>query len=388
MRKSALMRIADYNLYQRLYFLDNIKVFLTILVIVHHVGQAYGPTGGFWEYQSSLGESISILGRFFGVNSAFFMGFFFLISGYFITLSYDKSNGEHFLQKRFVRLGIPLMFVFFIMKPLQMYFHHSLYSGNAPITLFRYYTDIWFGFYGMPEGFIVTDVFPAMNFGHAWFIEHLLLYSIIYWCLRKILKNPLIKQEDKPFSALNMIIIALIIAVLSVIVRIWYPIDDWRGVLGFFQVEVAHWPQYLTLFIVGIIAYRKNWLTALKTRTGYIALAIGIVMAAAVYIGAPVWDIWPFYESFFAIALICGLITLFREKYNLTTPLLKTLSRSSYAAYIFHFPIVLSVQYLLDRVVIGGAVGKFITVSIISVVVTYLVSILIIRVKPLRKIFT
>ncbi|MBC2578846.1 hypothetical protein [Clostridium sp. DJ247] len=39
----------------RIYFLDNLKVFLTFLVIIHHIGQAYGPTGGFWQYKSSLG---------------------------------------------------------------------------------------------------------------------------------------------------------------------------------------------------------------------------------------------------------------------------------------------------------------------------------------------
>ncbi len=30
----------------RFYFLDNLRVALIILVIAHHVGQAYGPTGG------------------------------------------------------------------------------------------------------------------------------------------------------------------------------------------------------------------------------------------------------------------------------------------------------------------------------------------------------
>jgi glucan biosynthesis protein C len=30
----------------RLYYLDNLRVSLTALVIAHHVGQAYGPTGG------------------------------------------------------------------------------------------------------------------------------------------------------------------------------------------------------------------------------------------------------------------------------------------------------------------------------------------------------
>ena len=30
----------------RQYYLDNLKVFLTVLVIFHHAGQAYGTGGG------------------------------------------------------------------------------------------------------------------------------------------------------------------------------------------------------------------------------------------------------------------------------------------------------------------------------------------------------
>jgi len=374
----------------RLFYLDNIKIFLTILVIVHHVGQAYGPTGGFWPFQSSLGESIPMLGRFFSVNAAFFMGFFFLISGYFIPMSYRDG----FLRKRLLRLGVPLLFVFLVMSPLQMYFHFILYSGNEPLPFFQYVTNIWFGIHGRPEGFVESaGIFPEMNFGHAWFIQHLLVYAVFYWLLRKIARKPFLKQAEKPFSALHLSVIFLIIAVPSFIVRIWYPIDYWRGLFGFFQVEIAHWPQYLVMFIVGIIAYRKNWLAMLKVRTGYIALFIAILNIVAVYIGLNPWPLawereltWAIWESFIAVFIIFGLLTLFREKGNWTTPFLKTLSRSSYAAYIFHMPIVLAVQYAFDRVVIGGAVGKFITVSIISVVTSYALSVLLVRVKALGKV--
>jgi len=378
----------------RLFYLDNIKIFLTILVIVHHVGQAYGPTGGFWPFRSSLEESIPALGRFFSINAAFFMGFFFLISGYFLPMSYDHGNGDGFLRKRLLRLGIPLLFVFIIMSPLQMYFHFVLYSGNEPLPFFQYVTNIWFGIHGRPEGFIESaGIFPEMNFGHAWFIQHLLVYATFYWLFRRIIKKPLLKQEERPFSALHLFVIFFVIAVPSFIVRIWYPIDYWRGLFGFFQVEIARWSQYLVMFIVGIIAYRKNWLVTLKARTGYIALFIAILNVVARYIGFNPWFlgwewelIWAIWESFIAVFIIFGLLTLFREKGNRTTPFLKTLSRSSYAAYIFHMPIVLVVQYAFDRVVIGGAVGKFITVSFISVVASYALSVLLVRVKALGKI--
>ena len=37
---------------QRLYYLDNLKVCLTVLVIMHHAGLAYGNGGG-WAYTPS-----------------------------------------------------------------------------------------------------------------------------------------------------------------------------------------------------------------------------------------------------------------------------------------------------------------------------------------------
>ena len=371
---------------QRFFYLDNLKILLTIIVIIHHVGQAYGPTGGFWEFKNSLGEFIPWLGRFFGMNSAYFMGFFFLISGYLIPMSYDRNNGYQFLQKRLLKYGLPLLFVFLIIKPLQMYFHYSLYTGNIPRSFLQYYINVWFGIHGMPEYFVITDRFPELNFGHAWFLEHLLVYSMFYYFLRKIFKRSLLTQESKSFSVKHILFIALIIAVTSFIVRIWYPIDAWEGVLGFFQVEIAHWPQYLFLFVTGIIAYRKNWLSTLKTKTGYASLLIGILMAAAIYIFNWIWHVWAIYESFFAVFIIFGLITLFREKANRTTPLLKVLARCSYSAYIFHFPVVLTIQFLFDRVVIGGAIGKFITVSLISVVLTYALSFLLVKIKVLSRI--
>ena len=379
----------------RLHYLDNLTIFLIILVIVHHVGQAYGPTGGFWHYRSSIGESISTLGRFFAVNAGFFMGFLFLISGYFFPMSYDRSNGKGFVQKRLLRFGIPLLFVFLIIEPVQMYFYYTVYSGNAPLSFFQYYLNIWFGFGGMPEGFIDSiDRFPHLNFGYAWFIQHLLVYAVVYWLFRKIVKKPIIKQESKLFTALHLLIIFVVIAASSLIVRIWYPIDYWVGLLGFFQVEIAHWPQYLVMFVIGIIAYRKNWLNTLNAKIGYASLLIAILLVVGVYNGIigtlygllEFWKIWAIYESLLAVTMIFGLLTLLREIGNRTTPFLKILSRSSYAAYIVHMPIVLAIQYALDTVVIGGAVGKFITVSVISVVLTYILSALLIKIKPLGKV--
>ncbi len=85
---------------KRLLYLDNLKVCLTVLVIFHHAGQAYGDGGG-WAYTpSNPAEVMPWIWHFFSVNAAFFMGLFFLISGYFIPASYDKQGASVFVQKK------------------------------------------------------------------------------------------------------------------------------------------------------------------------------------------------------------------------------------------------------------------------------------------------
>ena len=94
---------------KRLLYLDNLKVCLTVLVIFHHAGQAYGD-GGDWAYTpSNPAEVMPWIWHFFSVNAAFFMGLFFLISGYFVPASYVKQGASVFVQKKLIRLGIPLL---------------------------------------------------------------------------------------------------------------------------------------------------------------------------------------------------------------------------------------------------------------------------------------
>ena len=94
---------------KRLLFLDNLKVCLTVLVIFHHAGQAYGDGGGWAYHPSNPAEFMPWIWHFFSVNAAFFMGLFFLISGYFVPTSFDKQGAKVFVQKKLIRLGIPLL---------------------------------------------------------------------------------------------------------------------------------------------------------------------------------------------------------------------------------------------------------------------------------------
>src|ERR1051326_292015 len=131
----------------RLEYLDALKVVLTILVIAHHAGQPYGPTGGRWPIFDA--QRSSILGPFFSVNAAFFMGLFFLISAYSLPSSFDRQGAVMFLKDRFLRLCIPFVII-------------GLTIGALSNTTFD----------------------PA----HMWFVAHLLVYAVLYavWRLLRV----------------------------------------------------------------------------------------------------------------------------------------------------------------------------------------------------------
>ena len=67
-----------------LFFVDNLRIFLITLVVLHHLSITYGHSGGWFYYEGKPDELTTILFTIFNIiNQAFFMGFFFLISGYF-----------------------------------------------------------------------------------------------------------------------------------------------------------------------------------------------------------------------------------------------------------------------------------------------------------------
>ena len=103
----------------RLLFIDNIRVFLTILVILHHLMIMYAGSGSFLYNEGRQDTLTAVLGTWFcAVNQAYFMGFFLLIAAYFVPGSYDRKGAGHFLKDRLIRLGIPLVVYSWIISPL------------------------------------------------------------------------------------------------------------------------------------------------------------------------------------------------------------------------------------------------------------------------------
>jgi hypothetical protein len=349
----------------RLAFLDTLKVGLTILVIAHHAGQAYGPTGGAWPIFSP--ERSPLLGPFFAVNAAFFMGLFFLISGYFLPPALDRKGAAIFLKDRFRRLGIPiLLFGLLVMGPM-LYF-----DQDEPRSVWQF------------VGSLYPDEIPSL-FAHLWFVGHLLVYGLGYALWRRLTRRAQFTAgAELPLPTHSMLLAyTLLLALVSALVRTWYPLDRWVTLLVV-PAEIAHLPQYLSLFVLGILAYRGDWLRRLPVTTGMTWLGIGLAAAAARYaysLSAQRWLpavpepleglVWPTWEAFICVGLSVGLLVLFRERFNAQPGrLLSAMSRAAYAAYIVHVLVVVGIQSGLAPVPLPPF-AKFVAVSLAGAALSF-----------------
>ena len=369
----------------RLIFIDVLRVALIVLVIAHHAGQAYGPTGGDWPVTEP--ESMDWLGSFFAVNAAFFMGLLFLLAGYFVPRSYDRRGSSSFLSGRWKRLGIPLVVLCLGVHLPVAYLIDEESSGLGEF-LRNSYDNGW------QEIYI-----------HLWFLGHLLLYSALYVLGRSLLdrrkRNLGVKWPVPGNGAIVAFIVVL--AVVSWLVRSSYPIDEWVPLFFVLATEPAHLPQYVGMFAIGVIAYRGDWLRRISVSTGMIWLVIGVAASTALYwvraFSPETWRdvvdtgeglsldslMYPAWEAVICAGLSVGLIVLFRERFNRAGKILVAMAAASYTAYILHLMIVVFTQMGLEGTDVP-ILAKFLIVTAVGVALAFWLGHLARRVPGLRVI--
>jgi len=352
---------------QRLFFFDNLRVFAMAMVIAHHAAQPYGPTGGEWPIEEPV--RAAVLGAFFMVNRSFGMSLFFMIAGYFTVMSCDRYGPQAFLKNRLPRLVIPTVVLGLIMILLTVFV------------------------FGAKDGKL-GQAWPV-NVAHMWFVEHLILYSAVYalWRMIRPRRVDAVQKLANPPGYGVIVAFALGLAVVTGVVRIWFPVDDWLNLLGFFRIAPGDVPRDLSLFILGMLAYRHQWVTRFSARAGMVWLGIGLTLAALWYAYDPwLYNAWHvddtlsdiielFWESFLCLSLCIGLTVLFRERANIQTRLTRWLAEAQYATYIVHVFPVLAFQALLVGL-LAPPLAKFALVTLAAVPVSFLIGGLI-R-KPLR----
>lgn len=326
----------------RMLFIDNIRVFLTILVLLHHFMITYAHSGS-WYYTEGQPDFVTdALGNWFcSVNQAYFMGLFLLISAYFIPGSYDRKGAWRFFKDRLIRLGIPLALFSWVINPLFVY---ALFYREIGKPFFEFF----------PVDFFKTS--PLLGGGPLWFVEVLLIFSLAYVLWRLFTPSrPAAANMETAFPGNGAIAaFALLLGVAGFLVRLVFPMSYTFTPLN---LQFPFFAQYIALFIVGLIAYRRNWLVNLPDETARLWLWISILFILLwaplmIAVGAIEDDIplrggWHWqamaaalWESFLCVGMCISVVYIFRRYLNAGGKIAGFLVPNAYAAYIIHAPVI------------------------------------------------
>jgi len=355
----------------RVRYLDNLKVFLTVLVVLHHTAITYGASGS-WCYKASYYEGLNdpltsiLLTVVTAINSSFFMAAFFLLSGYFTPGSYDRKTSLVYLKDRFIRLGIPLLCYAIIIGPFLAYYIN--------VTLF----DAEYSFWVFYSHLLKTGT--ILGVGPLWFVQGLLILAICYTIWRMVSNNILPRRFETIFSQenhqsefpcpLQIFVVIALVGLVTFLVRIFIPSDKSIVLISpiIFSLPLGDFVSYISMFILGIIAYRQDWFSKISEVHGknWMKVVIGSIIFLLVFIsltgafegdlsvyqGGFHWEslLGSIWGSIMCFGICISLILIFRGKLNTQSTLPRILSQNAYTVYIIHAPVLVVTSISLSSI--------------------------------------
>lgn len=375
----------------RLLYIENLRIILSLLVIIVHMACTYGGPGG-WSYiekGAGLGTvlPLTVLNA---TSQSFFMGMFFFIGAYFTHLSFQRKGFAKFTKERLLRLGIPLAFTYFFLSVFTTYIvlpvKHPEYANLS-------FVELW------QSG-------KAFGFGVMWFVLALSYFTLLYLIAYSIFPG-LRRKEQKPmpkFKSHYILISAVIVGFATYLIRIKYPLFTGNGI-SWLPFDLGHFAQYIFLFVFGIIAARYNSDNFIGYEQAKRWMWLAIVLVVAVfpllffignahingvkpYAGRGTWHslAYALWEQITGFSIMVALWGILRQKWNKQCKLARQLSGSAYATYVIHPPVLVAISVLFVnwKTIL---LLKFLALTPLAVIASFGVAMLIKKIPVLKKIF-
>lgn len=329
---------------KRLAYFDNMRVVMVAGVIAGHAIAGYA--GMNWTYadvaEGEMGEvSQAIFGLLILPFALFVMALFFLVAGLLTPGSLDRKGPGRFARERLVRLGIPLAAFTFVLWPLMTY---GLYrAAGVPWSLWDVYEDD-----------------PILDNGPLWFVEALLIYSLVYaaWVGWRARRGPAPRPVTAGrLRARYLVALGIGITIATFVVRLWFSFDS----LQFTNAHVWQWPECMGLFGLGIMSARRGWLRPVPDRIrrgcGWVALlaTIALILAFAstqnpdrsveVFGGGWRWEalLLAMIGGAMSVAASIWVLAFAQRHWDRAGRTARAMGRAAYAAFIFQgFPLIVA----------------------------------------------
>jgi len=354
----------DITKEKRIYWMDNLRTFTILLVVLYHVGGVYesaGLWGWFWIVDDPATVTwVGIVGIVFDI---IVMPTIFFISGYLTPASLKTKTGWEFVKGKVKRLMIPWVIAVFTLIPL--YKVIFLYSRNLPQEHWSTY-------------FHITNP-NSQNW--LWFLPVLFMFDMLYLLLSKA--NIRIPNISLRGAVLATFLIGFVYS---------FSIG---GILGFrswtltplIDFENERLLLYFMSFLLGSLSFRLNVFAELpKSKTLYIVASSIAWLPVTFHIFVRLWpffypegfSITPLYRLIYWLSFYLSLLSMvylmietFWRYFDKTGKIWSELNRNSYGVYIIHVIVIGVFGTLLLNFSLPGVV-KYLLLAVLTYVTSNL----------------
>jgi glucan biosynthesis protein C len=305
--------------------------------------------------------------------ASFGLGPLFAVAGWFSVGSLSRRGPAGFVGSRLLRLGVPLVVFVLVVNPLA-----------------DWLGDVW-----KEDRLTLTATLSDTEFSIMWFVVALLACSLGYAALRSV--RPLAGPRPRP-GRRSLVVGGAVIAVVSLAVWQVTTLLDTH----LLNARVSAWTQGAVLFALGVMAAEAGWdgrlSRSVERRLGRVTLVgLGLTLALVswggardeldVVLGGLNWASVSFAIVYGVVSIAYTLWCLawLRRRWPTHGPLLTKAGRGSYATYLLH-PVVLVSVMLAFRAVPVGAQLKFVVVSLVAVPVCFAVGYAVTRIPGVGRV--
>jgi len=393
----------------RLFFFDNLRSVMVILVLIFHSGASYGSMVSFWPYHDP--NPMELIDILMLLGDVFMMTILFFIAGYFALDTIQKKGSKNFLMGKVKRIGIPWLVITVLVLPVLDYIDYSTQSNNVGIVPRNFGMHWWLSMKKIAE-FKVGQMHMSEYLNMAehfyqrymWFMSLLFLLFAIFSIFYKATRNQGWYAEKYETAKKSMIFVLAGIALLSIAlfatVKVFVsspgdPFDMvWFSLGNIFQFELAKLAFYIPCFGLGVYARSRKWFTEGRDigRPGVWGWIVFVLLILNMFVGRamtraldPSWILQIAFIVLYPLWTLSFLgffVSLAANRWNASSRFNRELASNSYGIYLAHYVFVMTLPLLLSGWVGGNVLVKFGLVSIATIILSYLVSRNVIKPHP------
>ncbi len=338
----------------RLHYLDATRAFALLLGIVFHASLSFMPVFIGWAVMDV--STSYIAGGFALISHTFRMALFFLIAGFFSAMVLHKTRTRNFLQSRAVRLGVPFIVGWLVLRPLLVsgwIAGGQSMRGDADIS-----TSLSQGFASLTN--LPNELFVGT---HLWFLYYLILFTLSAIALRScVLRSPRLHEAtlvlgNKLVRFLTGAKSAPLLLAVPTACCLWW-MNHW-GIDTPDKSLVPLWPVfclYFGCFLIGW-AFQHNrerfqvYSRLSLSNSVFALISISVLIALTPYESQPGYECYLWVKALFCLAYGLTMWTLIPLTLGLCKKLFSSpkawvgyLSDASYWLYLIHLPLVVALQ--------------------------------------------